>query len=68
MSTRPNTYFIDNRTSKGSAGNIHMYSIPFDKSQITFELPSGLRGTVIESRRVPPLADVAAGGRRSRWH
>jgi nickel-dependent lactate racemase len=38
-----------------------MYSIPFDKSQITFELPPGLRGTVVKSRRVPPLADVAAG-------
>ena len=36
-----------------------MYSVPFDKGQITFELPSGLRGQVVESKRVPPLADVA---------
>ena len=36
-----------------------MYSVPFGKSKITFELPPGLRGKVIESKPMPPLADVA---------
>lgn len=35
-----------------------MYSVPFGKSNITFELPPGLRGKVVESKTMPPLADV----------
>lgn len=38
-----------------------MYSVPFGKSQITFELPLSMRGTVVESRRMPPLTDVVGG-------
>jgi len=36
-----------------------MYSVPFGKSKITFGLPPGLRGRVVESKSMPPLADVA---------
>jgi len=36
-----------------------MYSVPFGKSKITFGLPPGLRGMVVESKPMPPLADVA---------
>jgi nickel-dependent lactate racemase len=37
-----------------------MYQVPFDKGELTFDLPAGWRGTVIESRRVTPIKDVAA--------
>jgi len=35
-----------------------MYSVPFDKGQLTFDLLPGMRGAVVESNRLPPLADV----------
>jgi len=35
-----------------------MYSVPFDKGHISFELPSSMRGTVVEPKPVPPLGDV----------
>ncbi|HHS96665.1 MAG TPA: nickel-dependent lactate racemase [Chloroflexi bacterium] len=34
------------------------YRIPYSKSVIQFALPPGMRGTVVESRKVPPLEDV----------
>ncbi len=37
-----------------------MYTVPYDKSEIEFELPAGMRGAVVESRSGPPLADVEA--------
>lgn len=37
-----------------------MYQVPFDKGELTFDLPPGWRGTVVESRRVTPVADVPA--------
>jgi nickel-dependent lactate racemase len=37
-----------------------MYSVPFAKSQLTFALPSGMQGSLVESKPVPPLADAAA--------
>ncbi len=37
-----------------------MYSVPFDKSQLTFTLPPGWRGTTVESRIMPPIEDVPA--------
>jgi lactate racemase len=37
-----------------------MYQVPFDKSEMTFELPSGWHGTVAESRTSPPIEDVPA--------
>jgi nickel-dependent lactate racemase len=37
-----------------------MYHVPFDKGELTFDLPSGWRGTVVESRTVPPVGDVPA--------
>ncbi|MBN1659865.1 MAG: nickel-dependent lactate racemase [Anaerolineae bacterium] len=37
-----------------------MYSVPFDKGVLTFDLPAGWRGTVVESKSVPPIDDVPA--------
>ena len=37
-----------------------MYTVPYNKSAIEFELPAGMRGTVVESKSVLPLADVEA--------
>ncbi|MGD9405766.1 MAG: nickel-dependent lactate racemase [Anaerolineae bacterium] len=37
-----------------------MYQVPFDKGEMTFELPSGWHGTVAESRTSPPIEDVPA--------
>jgi lactate racemase len=35
-----------------------MYTVPFDKGELAFELPPGWKGTVVESRTVPPIEDV----------
>jgi nickel-dependent lactate racemase len=35
-----------------------MYTVPFDKGELTFDLPPGWRGTVVESKRVTPIKDV----------
>jgi lactate racemase len=35
-----------------------MYSVPYDKEELTFDLPAGWRGTVVASRVVPPILDV----------
>jgi nickel-dependent lactate racemase len=37
-----------------------MYSVPFDREELTFDLPPGWQGTVIESETVPPIEDVPA--------
>lgn len=37
-----------------------MYHVPFDRSELTFDLPAGWRGAVAESKIVPPVADVPA--------
>ncbi len=37
-----------------------MFTIPFDKGELTFDLPPGWRGTVVESKTVPPIEDVPA--------
>jgi nickel-dependent lactate racemase len=37
-----------------------MYSVPFDKGELTFDLPPGWRGTVVESKTVPPIENVPA--------
>lgn len=41
-----------------------MYRVPFDKGDLVFDLPSGWRGLVVESRTVPapggPIEDVPA--------
>ena len=37
-----------------------MYKVPFDKGELTFELPPGWRGTVIESKTAPTVEDVPA--------
>jgi nickel-dependent lactate racemase len=34
------------------------YQVPFGKGSLEFELPPGMRGTLIESRRAEPLPDV----------
>jgi nickel-dependent lactate racemase len=36
------------------------YKVPYGKGELAFDLPPGMRGTVIESRTVPPIADVPA--------
>jgi nickel-dependent lactate racemase len=35
-----------------------MYSVPFDRGELAFDLPDGWRGTVVESRIVPTVEDV----------
>ena len=35
-----------------------MYAVPFDKGEITFQLPAGWQGTVIESQRAPAVENV----------
>lgn len=37
-----------------------MYQVPFDKGELTFDLPPGWRGTVIESRAITTIEDVPA--------
>jgi nickel-dependent lactate racemase len=37
-----------------------MFTIPFDRGELTFELPPGWQGTVVESKTVPPVEDVPA--------
>jgi nickel-dependent lactate racemase len=35
-----------------------MYTVPYSKETLTFELPKGMTGTLVESKRVPPVEDV----------
>ena len=37
-----------------------MYHVPFDRGEIEFDLPAGWRGTVVESKTVPPIQDLPA--------
>jgi nickel-dependent lactate racemase len=37
-----------------------MYHIPYGQTILSFELPPGMRGRVVVSRRAPPIADVPA--------
>jgi len=37
-----------------------MYRVPFDKGELAFDLPAGWRGTVVESKTVPPIENVPA--------
>jgi nickel-dependent lactate racemase len=37
-----------------------MIGVPFDRGELTFDLPPGWRGTVVESKTVPPIEDVPA--------
>ena len=37
-----------------------MHKVPYGKEELAFELPPGMRGTVVESRKVLPSADVEA--------
>ena len=37
-----------------------MYTVPFDKGELSFELPAGMTGTVAVSKPVPPIEDVPA--------
>jgi nickel-dependent lactate racemase len=38
----------------------NVYAVPYGKGEISFALPPGMRGTVVASRKVPPIADVEA--------
>ena len=38
----------------------NLYTVPYGKGEISFALPPGMRGTVIVSKKVPPIADVEA--------
>jgi nickel-dependent lactate racemase len=38
----------------------NLYTLPYGKGEISFALPLGMRGTVVESKKVPPIADVEA--------
>ncbi|MBN1483270.1 MAG: nickel-dependent lactate racemase [Chloroflexia bacterium] len=42
-----------------------MYNVPYGRKEIRFDLPPGLRGTVLESKFVPSLEDVAAAVRQA---
>jgi nickel-dependent lactate racemase len=35
-----------------------MYHIPYGKTYLEFALPSGMKGAVVESKKLPPLSDV----------
>jgi nickel-dependent lactate racemase len=35
-----------------------MYTVPYSKETLTFELPEGMTGTLVESKRVLPIEDV----------
>jgi nickel-dependent lactate racemase len=37
-----------------------MYTVPFDKGELSFDLPDGWQGTVVESKTVPPIDDLPA--------
>ncbi len=37
-----------------------MYTVPFDKGELAFDLPPGWRGTLVQSKTVPPIDDVPA--------
>jgi nickel-dependent lactate racemase len=37
-----------------------MYTVPFDKTKLTFDLPPSWRGTVLESKVMAPIEDVPA--------
>ena len=37
-----------------------MYKVPYGKTEIEFDLLPGMKGTVIHSQPIPPLADVSA--------
>ncbi|MDH7488734.1 MAG: nickel-dependent lactate racemase [Anaerolineae bacterium] len=41
-----------------------MYSVPFGKGRLEFDLPRGFRGHVVESKTLPPIADVPAEVRK----
>jgi nickel-dependent lactate racemase len=36
------------------------YAVPYDKTNLSFDLPAGWRGTVVESRTKPPIDDLPA--------
>jgi nickel-dependent lactate racemase len=36
------------------------YSVPYGKGSLTFDLPAGMRGTIVESQPMPPIRDVHA--------
>ena len=40
-----------------------MYRVPYDKTEIEFELPPGMNGTVAVSKSLPPIEDVPAAVR-----
>lgn len=42
-----------------------MYKVPFDKGEISFELPAGMTGDVAVSKKVPPIQDVPAAIRQA---
>jgi nickel-dependent lactate racemase len=35
-----------------------VYTVPYSKETLTFELPKGMTGTLVESKRVPPIEEV----------
>ena len=37
-----------------------MYSVPYSHTHLEFDLPPGMRGTVVESKHAPPIADLPA--------
>jgi nickel-dependent lactate racemase len=39
---------------------VSRFTVPFDRGELGFDLPPGWRGAVVESRTVPPIADVPA--------
>jgi nickel-dependent lactate racemase len=44
------------------------YTVPYDQTQLTFDLPAGWRGTVVESRTRPPIDDLPAAVARAVAH
>jgi nickel-dependent lactate racemase len=42
-----------------------MYTVPFGKGELSFELPDGMTGSVVVSKAVPPIEDVPAAIKRA---
>jgi len=42
-----------------------MYHIPYGRGELSFDLPPGMTATVVESRPVPPIADLPAAVREA---
>jgi len=45
-----------------------MYRVPYGKGYLEFELPSGMRGTEVKSKRLPPVPDASTAIKEALAH